>query len=458
MVWKHFKQDGGLVICKICDAKLRYHGSTTTMRAHLGTHPSGSGSSSASAGRSGGASRKQRQTTFAEYAKRPMTNSRRKQITNLLVNFIVKDTRPLSAVSGRGFKAIIRFFEPDYVFPSHATLWKYIKLQYDQLQEQLRDDVKDKSVSLTTDLWTSTTMQPYITVTAHYLSDTWEMQAKVLCTRLMDERHTAANIAQRLTDVIQEWGMEQVFCAVHDNASSMNLAMSLCEKVEEDIGCTGHTLQLAIKKGLELPEVEKTIDAARRVVSHFRHSSVATCALQKRQDALKVKENRLQNDCATRWNSTFTMLERLNEQRIPVQAVLEDETVTKPATKKKLQMRASQWELIQQLLPVLRPLAKATTIMCAELHVGLSFIYPVILNLLSEGPDGVLRDDESDIAAARNFKSTVRQQLRTRFKLDSEEHDLTASIPILACMLDPRFKDLLFLPERDRPKVYISFI
>ena len=197
------------------------------------------------------------------------------------------------------------------------------------------DELKEASVSLTTDLWTSPTMMPYITVTAHYLTDTWVMQAKVLCTCLMPQRHTAANIAEKLGDVIREWGLGDVFCVVHDNASSMNLAMTLCEDVDEDLGCTGHTLQLAIKKGLELPEVEKAIDAARRVVSHFRHSAIATCALKTRQDQLNVKDNRLQNDCPTRWNSTFTMLERLHQQRIPVQAILEDQKVTKPITKKK---------------------------------------------------------------------------------------------------------------------------
>ena len=77
MVWKYFKQDGDIVICKICDAKLRYHHSTSSMRSHLGTHPLPA-ANSAPAGRSGGASRKHRQTTFAEYAKRPMTNSRKK--------------------------------------------------------------------------------------------------------------------------------------------------------------------------------------------------------------------------------------------------------------------------------------------------------------------------------------------------------------------------------------------
>ncbi|CAK6970290.1 hypothetical protein NHX12_033249 [Scomber scombrus] len=202
----------------------------------------------------------------------------------------------------------------------------------------------------------------------------------------MPERHTAANVAQRLTDTIGEWGL-MVFCVIHDNASSMNLAMSLCEDFSHDLGCTGHTLQLAIKAGLDLAEVAKTIDA--------------------RQAQLNVKEKRLQTDCPTRWNSTFTMLERLHKQRIPVQAVLEDETVTKSTARKALSMRASQWELIQQLLPVLRPLAKATTIMCGEMHVGLSFIYPVILNLV----DGVLKVEESDVLTTRNFKNAALKQL-----------------------------------------------
>ncbi|KAL7404571.1 hypothetical protein ABVT39_016476 [Epinephelus coioides] len=218
-----------------------------------------------------------------------------------------------------------------------------------------------------------------------------------------------------------------VFCVVHDNASSMNLAMSLCEDFNQDLGCAGHTLQLTIRAGLDFAEVAKTSDVARRVVSHFRHSAVAKSALKHRQAHLNVKEKRLQTNCPTHWNSTFTMLEQLNEQRIPVQDVLEDETVTKSTARKALSMRASRWELIQQLLPVLRPLAKAKKIMCGEIHVGLSFIYPFILNLV----DGVLQVEESDVLATRNFKNAVLKQLKTRFKLDTED-DLAGSVPIIA--------------------------
>lgn len=72
------------------------------------------------------------------------------------------------------------------------------------------------------------------------------------------------------------------------------------------------------------------------------------------------------------------MLQRLFEPRIVVQSVLADETVTKQSIQKSLAMRASQWELLEQLIPVLQPLAKAAEIMCGELDVGLSFIFPVL--------------------------------------------------------------------------------
>ncbi|XP_051989511.1 zinc finger BED domain-containing protein 4-like [Xyrauchen texanus] len=300
--------------------------------------------------------------------------------------------------------------------------------------------MRGPSVSLTTDLWTSSTMEPYITVTTHYITDTWKLKARVLCTSIMPERHTAVNIADRLSEIIKERGIV-VFCTVHDNASNMNLAMELCEMFPKDLGCTGHTLQLAIKTGLVLRDVAKAIVAARRFVGHFRHSALATCALKKWQEQPGIRAYKLQTDCTVRWKFIFVMLQRLFEERIAVQSVLADETVTKPAVQKSLAMRASQWELLEQLIPVLQPLDKATEIMCGELHVGLSFIFPVIFNMIST----TLHVEASDLTAVRAFKNTVRQQLETR-----ESDDLTESISTVARMLDPRFKHLNFIPESKR--------
>uniref|UniRef100_A0AAV2J5E5 HAT C-terminal dimerisation domain-containing protein n=1 Tax=Knipowitschia caucasica TaxID=637954 RepID=A0AAV2J5E5_KNICA len=63
-----------------------------------------------------------------------------------------------------------------------------------------------------------------------------------------------------------------------------------------------------------------------------------------------------------------------------------------------------------------------------------------------------LRVEGSYLSAVRAFKNTVRQQLETRFKLDSD--DLPSSIPVVACMLDPRFKHLKFIPDSKRESAY----
>ncbi|CAL8310994.1 unnamed protein product [Merluccius merluccius] len=102
--------------------------------------------------------------------------------------------------------------------------------------------------------------------------------------------------------------------------------------------------------------------------------------------------------------------------------------------------------MIEQLIPVLRPLAKATTMKCAELHIGLSFIYPVLLNVC----DNMLRGTRSDLVlgAIRSFKDIVRKELVKHFKLESDI--LADSIPITECVLDPWLKHVKFLQENIR--------
>ena len=78
-----------------------------------------------------------RQASITEFSKRPLTDERRRQITNLLVSFIVKDIRPLSDVSGEGFRDIIHFFEPSYTIPYNAILWNTITQQYSALKASI---------------------------------------------------------------------------------------------------------------------------------------------------------------------------------------------------------------------------------------------------------------------------------------------------------------------------------
>jgi hypothetical protein len=99
---------------------------------------------------------------------------------------------------------------------------------YNELKETLVTELRSQHVSLTVDIWSSRATQGYITLTVHWIDGKWQLHNKVLFTAEMSERHTAVNIADRLTQGCAEWGIAdtRVVAVVHDNASNMTAAIA----------------------------------------------------------------------------------------------------------------------------------------------------------------------------------------------------------------------------------------
>ena len=102
---------------------------------------------------------------------------------------------------------------------------------------------------------------------------------------------------------------------MYDQAANMELSPSILQEHHsiESIRCSGHCLQLFLKAALSINAVDRLLGAARKLVGHFKHSVVATEELKRRQIQMEVAQKKLIQDCATRWNSAFYMLERLVE-------------------------------------------------------------------------------------------------------------------------------------------------
>ena len=113
--------------------------------------------------------------------------------------------------------------------------------------------------------------------------------------------------------------MAKVKAVVHDTAVNAELAgdlMSLSLDWE-------NTECAAVNEGLQIP----TIAAGRKVVGHFKHSTLATAELKVQQERMDVPQKKLKQDSPTRWNNTFYMAERLLANRWPISAVLSDDSV-----------------------------------------------------------------------------------------------------------------------------------
>ena len=255
----------------------------------------------------------------------------------------------------------MNFVEPGYRVPSHTHVTSVCRRKFLLLKENLLATLSQQcDVTLTTDIWTSRTIQAYLTITTHYLTEDWKMETKVLLTREMPERHTGMHISERLVNACEEWKItEKISAVVHDNASNMVLASQLHEEWD-DLPCFGHTLQLAVNTGLDLNVISRLTAVCRRIVNHFKHSVVATTALVDKQKVMGIAQHKLIQDVSTRWNSTYFMYERLIEQRWTIYAVIHDEQIT-PSSQRNLDLKTDQRDLLDQLVVVLKPLQIATT-------------------------------------------------------------------------------------------------
>ena len=131
---------------------------------------------------------------------------------------------------GRASQArLLNYLEPGYKVPSHPYVTSICHKMFDSLKEELLAKLDSPYVSLTTHIWTSRTQQAYLTVTAHFITEKWKMESKVLQTRGMPERHTGVNISERLKAAACECNIanDRLVAVVCDIAANMVLAIDL---------------------------------------------------------------------------------------------------------------------------------------------------------------------------------------------------------------------------------------
>lgn len=245
------------------------------------------------------------------------------ELTNSILNMIITDMRLLSMVEDSGFKAMVSTFHPKYELPSRTFFTKQMEKKYEVIKAKMKQALQETdSVALTTDIETSISTEAYMGVTCHYIGKNWNMVSHSLTTMPLEERHTAANIAEWIEEVTAKFYIpaKKIKAVVHDNGANVVAAAKILEGRHgwASVRCAGHTLNLVVQSSLKFHQaISKCV-----AVEHFKKSELACTKLKDKQKQIGCKDNMLVQDASTRWNSTYAMLSRLQEQRWPVTAVL----------------------------------------------------------------------------------------------------------------------------------------
>ena len=206
-VWEFFKEPESVdkngrskatkvVPCKLCDQVLADGGGTTNLLNHLQSrHPE-----EYKRCRSPESQKSSSKQTSLSGIFKTCTAQHAASISDRIADFVAMDLRPLSVVEGQGFKRLLNFVEPNYTVPSRTHITTLCRRKYLSAKEQLLATLEAiPYVAVTSDIWTSRVTQAYITLTVHFITDSWKMDSMVLQTQEMPERHTGVNIHAQLS-------------------------------------------------------------------------------------------------------------------------------------------------------------------------------------------------------------------------------------------------------------------
>ena len=190
---------------------------------------------------------------------------------------IVKDMQPVSVVEDERFQSLFNVLDPRYQLPSRRTIMRMLPDEYSKEADIVKKEIAAVSpVALTSDLWTSRVTESYMTITYHFLTETWELRSLVLETFHFRLSHTAENIADSLRKAAEKWNIsEKIIAIVTDNASNIVAAVKIVGW--NHVPCFAHTLNLVVSEAIKSDESVWL----RKSVSRLRPTFIKVSKLQR---------------------------------------------------------------------------------------------------------------------------------------------------------------------------------
>jgi len=212
---------------------------------------------------------------------------------------------------------------------------------------------------------------------------------------------------------------------VTDNASNMVAAFrDRCSRVS----CFAHYLNLVLIDMMAVKNVEfqTMITNCKALVRHFKHTGLQN----KMQRTLK-------QECPTRWNSTYAMLDAILMQHDEVHDILN-------ARKELRYLYAVDKDLLASVVSFLEYFKSASERACADTRPTLQLVVPMYHKLTA-----ACKDNDGDCDVVRDLKAKGRLALESKVRLDTL-HDVAA-------FLNPTMKGLTFIPPK-RKKAALEYV
>ena len=429
VVWEHFGfymgengiLDKSRAICRLCHHGVRYLGNTTNLHAHLTKHrrvsslPSPSGTirvlpptavplgSYHSDGRFV-SSMDENVVSSGQAAMltNQLTNfTNRSESLNLLIGeFLIENMLPPDIVETQSFVNMIGTADPTYrVQPKQYYSDGLLTQLYDTYRSSLTDLIKSTptaSLHVTVDMWESKSKKTYTTISAHVITNDWNFESYVMSSKPKSDK-----MAEDLDEFWSSLDMQLKPLVVVGDPSVIEAPTDGIV-----IECLGSAINRAATNALNYKHVPKAIELARKLGKSAKIK-------------LSIDDD---NESGEHWIATYEMMSKILQKR---------EKLASTDTSNVDEML----QTIEQIVSCLKPLKSAADHMLEQPELIVSLVLPVLRKL-----EVSLCADNGNSRLAKELKSEMWNSLKDLYQDENVKDYL-----LVSSLLDPRFKELLFV-------------
>ena len=355
----------------------------------------------------------------------------------LLIEGVVRHDLPFSFVEYEGMRKVWKYLESNTSNICRNTAKADIQKLYETQWSRLRGELLrcPSRICLTSDAWTSIVTDGYLSLTAHYVDRNWVLQKRILNFFEFPPPHTGVAIAEKISGLIKNWGIEKkLFSITLDNASSNDVCVGLLKNQFRlmntlvydgklfHLRCCAHILNLIVQDGLK--QIDVAVEKVRECVKYVKGSSgrkvrFAQCCTQNLLDYKKA----LMQDVPTRWNSTYRMLSCAIYYRQAFSHLSLSDSNFEDCPS------FDEWERIEKMCSFLKVFYEATLQFSGSLYPTSNLYFPQIFGIHLKLVEEMKSPDE--------YMKKIACQMWNKFNKYWADFNLLLAI---AVVFDPRYK------------------
>lgn len=210
---------------------------------------------------------------------------------------------------------------------------------------------------------------------------------------------------------------------------------AVCEDIDDEESFVSDDWSFDLFKNEDWNDMQKqklfeSITKCRNLIKMTKQSTVLSSYIDRLRTNLKVTRG-LSNDCPTRWNSTFYLIESVIILKNLITKLFGDRNLLgiRQGLSNKLaamELKRNDWLLLLDLYTVLKPFQLATKLMSGKQYPTIGLCYYAINKL-----HGFLTDNRSDSDSIKSLKRLLFAEFHRYFYSDENQLKLLQVIGIL---------------------------